>query len=181
MYRRFRCKCFSQHSLDEPGEGTEAACKHTNTDTFEETEISNPDSRTSELLAVLAQLNHTHIVRETIILTFVAAEVVGAPRVGAQRGSGVIDGHEAVGAREERAEGVATLRHLARVGVTHRGLGGEDRNEAVGATDGSAQRHSIAGVVVPAVVTPCAKQNCRLGWGGLGQVCVKIIIIVLIG
>lgn len=138
-------------------------------------EISDPDSRTSGLLAVLAQLNHTHIVGETRILTFVAAEVVGAPRVGAQRGSGVLDGHEAVGAREERAEEVAALRHLARVGVTHRGLGGEDRNGAVGATDGSAQRHSIAAVGVPAVDTPCAKQNYRLGWGSLGQVCVNLL------
>lgn len=81
-----------------------------------------------------------------------AAEVVGAPRIGAQRGLSVVDEDVAVGARVGRAEQVAALFHLARVCIALSVLSAHDRNKAAGAADGVAQRRSVNTVGVAVVV-----------------------------
>ena len=86
-------------------------------------------------------------------LTVVAAEFVGATRVGAQRCASVIDGDQAVGARVERAERFAALGRLTRVGVTQSHLGVRDRNEAVRAADGVAEHFAALGDLARVGVT----------------------------
>lgn len=81
-----------------------------------------------------------------------AAELVGTSRIGAQRVLSVVDAGFAGRTRVERAEQVAALFHLARVGIALRVLSAHDRNEAAGAADGVAQRRSVNTVGVDVVV-----------------------------
>ena len=87
------------------------------------------------------------------MLTVLAA-LLRVARVGiAQRGLGVLDRDEAVGAADGAAEQVAALVSLARVTIALRVLGAVDRNGAVGAADGVAEQLATTAAVGVAVVS----------------------------
>ena len=96
----------------------------------------------------------------------VLAALLWVARVGVtQRGLGVVDRDEAVGAADGVAEEVAALVSLARVTVTLRVLGVVDRNGAVGAADGVAEQlatPAAVGVAVVSVAIHCENNPAKI-------------------